>query len=40
MVGAAREYAKANPNSGIERVVFVLFGEEDYDMFRKTIAQE
>ena len=35
MIGAVREYAAQNPASGIERVVFVLWGSEDYETFRR-----
>ena len=35
MIGAAREYAAENPTSSIGRVVFVLWGSEDYETFRR-----
>jgi len=38
MLGAAREYAQAHPQSSLRRIVFVLFGREDYDVFRKKLA--
>jgi len=34
MIGAVREYAKAHPESGIRRVRFVLFAQQDYQIFR------
>jgi O-acetyl-ADP-ribose deacetylase len=34
MIGAVREYAKANPHSAIRRVRFVLFGSGDYRTFK------
>ncbi|HQR35849.1 MAG TPA: macro domain-containing protein [Blastocatellia bacterium] len=36
MIGAAREYAAANPRSSIELVVFVLFTQGDYRIFERT----
>ena len=35
MIGAARDYAAANPNSSIELVVFVLFTQGDYRIFEQ-----
>ena len=35
MIGAVREYEREHPQSGIERVRFVVFGAEDYETFRK-----
>ncbi len=35
MIGAAREYAAANPSSSIELAVFVLFTERDYRTFER-----
>lgn len=36
MIGAARDYAAANPQSSIELVVFVLFTQGDYRIFEQT----
>ena len=36
MIGAARDYAAANPQSSIELVVFVLFTQGDYRIFERT----
>jgi O-acetyl-ADP-ribose deacetylase (regulator of RNase III) len=33
MIAAVREYSAQNPQSAIQRVVFVLFGDDDYDVF-------
>jgi O-acetyl-ADP-ribose deacetylase (regulator of RNase III) len=35
MIGAVREYEAAHPASSIERVVFVLFSESDYAIFKQ-----
>ncbi len=35
MVGAAREYGEAHSATKLERVVFVLFGQADYDVFQQ-----
>lgn len=35
MIGAAREYAAEYPESSIELVVFVLFSQRDYEMFKR-----
>ena len=35
MLGAVRDYAAANPASAVGYVVFVLFGAEDYRIFRE-----
>jgi O-acetyl-ADP-ribose deacetylase (regulator of RNase III) len=34
MIRAVRNYARAHPESTIELVVFVLFGEDDYRIFK------
>jgi O-acetyl-ADP-ribose deacetylase (regulator of RNase III) len=39
MIGAVREYSRQNPNSTITRVRFVLFGSEDYRVFRDVLEQ-
>jgi len=33
MIGTVREYGRSHPHTSIQRVVFVLFGEEDYRVF-------
>lgn len=33
MIGAVREYAREHPQSSIQRVVFVLYGEEEHRIF-------
>ena len=38
MIAAVREYGAANPGSTIERVVFVLWGREDYEVFARQAA--
>lgn len=35
MIGAARDYAAANPDSSIELVVFVLFTQDDFAVFER-----
>lgn len=35
MIGAARDYATANPDSSIELVVFVLFTQDDFSVFER-----
>ena len=35
MIGAARDYAAERPESSIELVVFVLFSQRDYEMFKR-----
>lgn len=35
MLGAVRGYAATNPASAVEHVVFVLFGAEDYRIFKE-----
>ena len=35
MIGAVREYERAHPQSSIQHVVFVLFGEEDFRVFNQ-----
>jgi O-acetyl-ADP-ribose deacetylase (regulator of RNase III) len=37
MIGAARQYAASHPDSKIERVVFVLFTEADYEAFEREL---
>jgi len=39
MLGAVREYTDANPQSGIRRVRFVLFGKDDYLVFQKVMRR-
>jgi len=34
MIGAALDYAHEHPGTKVERVVFVLFGRADYDVFK------
>jgi O-acetyl-ADP-ribose deacetylase (regulator of RNase III) len=34
MIAAVRDYAREHPHSSIERVVFVLFGMEEYEIFQ------
>jgi len=38
MIGAVRDYARTNPKSSIEHVVFVLFGEGDYQTFKRSLG--
>jgi O-acetyl-ADP-ribose deacetylase (regulator of RNase III) len=38
MIGAARYFADANPRSQISKIVFVLFGQRDYDVFERALA--
>jgi O-acetyl-ADP-ribose deacetylase (regulator of RNase III) len=40
MIGAARDYAATHPASSIELVVFVLFTESDYLIFKKCAEQD
>jgi len=35
MIGAALDYAREHPETKVERVVFVLFGRADYDVFQR-----
>jgi O-acetyl-ADP-ribose deacetylase (regulator of RNase III) len=35
MIGAARDYTEANPDSSIELAVFVLFTASDYQIFKR-----
>jgi len=35
MISAVREYARGNPQSCVQRVRFVLFGENEYKAFRE-----
>jgi O-acetyl-ADP-ribose deacetylase (regulator of RNase III) len=39
MITAARGYASSNPHSSIRRVVFVLFGAADYEVFRQRLGR-
>jgi O-acetyl-ADP-ribose deacetylase (regulator of RNase III) len=39
MIGAVREYSRTNPKSSIERVIFVLFGEADYQAFKCVLGR-
>lgn len=39
MSGAVREYAAAKPQSVIELVVFVLFTERDFQIFKRSVEQ-
>ncbi len=34
MIGAALDYARGHPATKVQRVVFVLFGKADYDVFK------
>lgn len=38
MITAVREYARAHPQSNVRLVRFVLFGQEEYGVFRKYLA--
>ena len=40
MIDAARHFADSNPESRISKIVFVLFGERDYDIFIGTLARK
>ena len=35
IIGAVREFAHAHPESSVQRVVFVLYGAADYEVFRR-----
>lgn len=37
MIGAARDYGRAHPGSGLRLVRFVLFGVADYDTFQRVL---
>jgi O-acetyl-ADP-ribose deacetylase (regulator of RNase III) len=37
MLGAVRDYAREQPQSSIQRVIFVLFGEEEYRIFKAAL---
>jgi O-acetyl-ADP-ribose deacetylase len=39
MIGAAREYDAAHPQSDIERVIFVLFTTNDFQVFERELKQ-
>jgi O-acetyl-ADP-ribose deacetylase (regulator of RNase III) len=39
MIGAAREYAGAHPDSSIQRVVFVLWSADDYQTFQSRLGK-
>ncbi len=34
MIGAALDYVRERPATKVKRVVFVLFGQADYDVFK------
>ncbi|HLK33217.1 MAG TPA: macro domain-containing protein [Terriglobales bacterium] len=34
MLAAAREYGREHPQSSVQKVIFVLFGQEDYETFK------
>jgi O-acetyl-ADP-ribose deacetylase (regulator of RNase III) len=38
MLGTALRYAAEHPDSSLRRIVFVLFGRDDYDIFRQKLA--
>ena len=38
MMAAVQEFAAAHPHSSVRRVVFVLFGGADYEVFRRRAA--
>src|SRR5262249_32681752 len=40
MIDAARHFANSKPASHISKIVFVLFGERDYDIFTRTLAKK
>jgi O-acetyl-ADP-ribose deacetylase len=40
MLGATRDYWREHPQSSIERVVFVLFGTADYDIFSARVGSD
>ena len=37
MIGAVRDYEREHPGSTVRVVRFVLFGREDYEIFRRTL---
>jgi O-acetyl-ADP-ribose deacetylase (regulator of RNase III) len=39
MLAAARDFIEQNPASQISKIVFVLFGQRDYDVFSRTLAE-
>jgi O-acetyl-ADP-ribose deacetylase (regulator of RNase III) len=39
MLAAARDFIKQNPASQISKIVFVLFGQRDYDVFSRTLTE-
>jgi len=39
MMKAAKDYADRNPQSGVERVLFVLFTESDFKIFERELEQ-
>jgi O-acetyl-ADP-ribose deacetylase len=40
MIGAVDEYSRDHPGTKVQRVVFVLFGSSDYDVFKKRSTRE
>ncbi|VAX18193.1 hypothetical protein MNBD_NITROSPINAE02-767 [hydrothermal vent metagenome] len=39
MIGAVRDYFRANKSSSIEKVIFCLWGDEAYDIFKLILAR-
>jgi O-acetyl-ADP-ribose deacetylase (regulator of RNase III) len=39
MLAAAQEFVEQNPASQISKIVFVLFGQRDYDVFSRALAE-
>jgi len=39
MIASVREYARAHPQSSVQRVRFVLFGREDYGVFQAALKK-
>ena len=39
MIGAAQRYASEHPTTKLQRVVFVLFGQAEYDAFHRIVGQ-
>jgi len=39
MLAAAQDFIEQNPASQISRIVFVLFGQRDYDVFSRILAE-
>jgi len=40
MIDAARHFVNSKPGSHISKIVFVLFGQRDYDVFTSILAQK